>query len=75
MDFSIYLQNPVRKAHTWIRGITIRWVKAAMNIKSERKIVLRRMHEIETEAWVAMMNHPTLAKHLPLHLKTRRNLS
>jgi len=37
-----------------------------MNIKSEREIVLRRMQEIETEAWVAMMNHPKLAKHLPL---------
>ena len=24
------------------------------------------MQEIETEAWVAMMNHPKLAKHLPL---------
>jgi ribosomal-protein-alanine N-acetyltransferase len=37
-----------------------------MSIKSEREIVLRRMQEIETEAWVAMMNHPKLAKHLPL---------
>jgi hypothetical protein len=24
------------------------------------------MQEIETEAWVAMMNHPKLDKHLPL---------
>jgi len=40
-----------------------------MSIKSEREIVLRRMQEIETEAWVAMMNHPKLAKHLSL-LKT-----
>ena len=37
-----------------------------MNIKSERELDLRRMQEIETEAWVAMMNHPKLAKHLPL---------
>ena len=36
-----------------------------MSIKSEREIVLRRMQEIKTEAWVAMMNHPKLAKHLP----------
>ena len=37
-----------------------------MGIKSKSEIVLRRMHEIEPEAWVTMMNHPKLAKHLPL---------
>ena len=37
-----------------------------LSIKSEGEIVLRRMQEIETEAWVAMMNYPKLTKHLPL---------
>ncbi|MDG2198817.1 MAG: hypothetical protein P8O70_18435 [SAR324 cluster bacterium] len=37
-----------------------------MSIKSKTELALHRMHEIETEAWVAMMNHPKHAKHLPL---------
>ena len=37
-----------------------------MRIKSKTEIVLGRMQEIETEAWVAMMNRPKLAKHLSL---------
>ena len=37
-----------------------------LSIKSEGEIVLRRMQEIETEAWVEMMNYPKLTKHLPL---------